>query len=156
MVRGRQGVAELGAGTGLRRGLPGCDHLQGRDQGVVSRRSAYLAVGIDPDGYKDVLGIWIDAAEGAKFWLRVCNELANRGVDGVIFVCVAGLKGLPEAIESVWPKAIVQTCVVHLIRASVRYPSWKDRKAIASALKEIYRAPNEQAATDALERFAER
>lgn len=127
-----------------------------RDNGVVSRKAAYLAVGIDSDGFKDCLGIWIDQAEGAKFWLKICNELANRGVEDVLFVCVDGLAGLPEAIESVWPKAIVQTCIVHLVRNSTRFASWKDRKAITAALKEIYRAPNEDAALDALERFEER
>lgn len=127
-----------------------------RDNGIVSRKSAYLAVGIDSEGFKDVLGIWIDQSEGAKFWLKICNELANRGVEDVIFVCVDGLKGLPEAIETVWPQAIVQTCVVHLIRASMRYVSWKERKTVSAALKEIYRAPNEDAALEALERFEER
>jgi putative transposase len=127
-----------------------------RDNGVVARKSAYLAVGIDSHGFKDVLGIWIDQAEGAKLWLKICNELANRGVEDVIFVCVDGLKGLPEAIESVWPQAIVQTCVVHLVRASTRYAVWKERKAISDGLKELYRAPNEHAALEALERFEER
>jgi putative transposase len=127
-----------------------------RDHGVVARKAAYLAVGIDSAGYKDVLGIWIDQAEGAKFWLKICNELANRGVEDVIFVCVDGLKGLPEAIESVWPNAIVQTCVIHLVRASTRYASWKERKPITDGLKAIYRAPNEDAALEALERFEER
>ncbi len=127
-----------------------------RDQGVVSRKSAYLAVGIDSEGFKDVLGIWIDQAEGAKFWLKICNELANRGVEDVIFVSVDGLKGLPEAIETVWPQAIIQTCVVHLIRASMRYVSWKERKTVTAALREIYQAPNEDAARDALGRFEER
>ncbi len=100
-----------------------------RDQGVVTRKSAYLAVGIDPEGFKDVLGIWIDQAEGAKLWLRICNELANRGVNDVIFVCVDGLKGLPEAIESVWPNAIVQTSLVHDPRARVptRHPCRRER-----------------------------
>jgi putative transposase len=127
-----------------------------RDNGVVARKAAYLAVGIDADGFKDVLGIWIDQAEGAKFWLKICNELANRGVEDVIFVCVDGLKGLPEAIETVWPRAIVQTCVIHLIRASMRYVSWKERKTVSAAIKEIYRAPNEQAALEALERCEQR
>jgi putative transposase len=126
-----------------------------RDQGVVARKSAYLAVGIDSEGIKDVLGIWIDQAEGAKFWLKICNELAARGVEDVIFVCVDGLKGLPEAIESVWPQAIVQTCVVHLVRASTRYVSYRDRKTVCAGLKEIYHAPNEEAALAALERFEE-
>jgi putative transposase len=127
-----------------------------RDGGVVARKAAYLAVGIDSAGHKDVLGIWIDQSEGAKFWLKICNELATRGVEDVIFVCVDGLKGLPEAIESVWPRAIVQTCVIHLVRASTRYASWKERKAITAALKEIYRAVDEQAALEALERFEDR
>lgn len=127
-----------------------------RTDGVVARKSAYLAVGIDSEGFKDVLGIWIDQAEGAKFWLRICNELATRGVEDVIFVCVDGLKGLPEAIESVWPQAIVQTCVVHLVRASTRYVSYTDRKAVCAGLKEIYHAASEEAALAALERFEER
>lgn len=117
-----------------------------RDQGVVASKSAYIAIGVDSHGIKDVLGIWIDQAEGAKFWLKICNELANRGVEDVLFVCCDGLKGLPDAIESVWPKALVQTCVVHLVRASTRYAGWKERKHVAAGLKEIYRAPNEDAA----------
>lgn len=127
-----------------------------RTDGVVARKSAYLAIGIDSEGFKDVLGIWIDQAEGAKFWLKICNELATRGVEDVIFVCVDGLKGLPDAIESVWPRAIVQTCVVHLVRASTRYVSYTDRKTVCAGLKEIYHAPNEEAALAALERFEER
>lgn len=127
-----------------------------RTDGVVARKSAYLAIGIDSEGFKDVLGIWIDQSEGAKFWLKICNELATRGVEDVIFVCVDGLKGLPEAIESVWPQAIVQTCVVHLVRASTRYVSYGDRKAVCAGLREIYHAPNEEAAFAALERFEER
>lgn len=127
-----------------------------RTDGIVTRKAAYLAIGIDSEGFKDVLGIWIDQAEGAKFWLKICNELRTRGVEDVIFVCVDGLKGLPEAIESVWPQTIVQTCVVHLVRASTRYVSYKDRKAVCAGLKEIYYAVDEQAALDALERFEQR
>lgn len=126
-----------------------------RHDGMVRNKAVYLAVGIDSEGGKDVLGLWIDTAEGAKFWLKICNELATRGVEDVLFVCCDGLPGLPEAIESVWPHAIVQTCVVHLVRASMRYVSYKDRKLVAAHLKEIYRAPNEQAAEEALDRFAE-
>jgi putative transposase len=127
-----------------------------RDQGVVSNKAAYLAVGVDVDGIKDVLGIWIDTSEGAKFWLRVMSELRQRGVEDVIFVCCDGLKGLPEAIETVWPQAIVQTCVVHLIRASLRYCSYKDRKAVTTDLKTIYRAVNDTEAAKALDAFEAR
>lgn len=127
-----------------------------RDNGVVTRKSAYIAIGVDRDGYRDILGIWIGQAEGAKFWLKIVNELANRGVADVLFVCVDGLKGLPEAIETVWPQAIVQTCVVHLVRASTHYANWKERKTISSMMKEIYRAPNETAAAEALDRLEQR
>lgn len=121
-----------------------------RHEGIVQNKAAYLAVGIDVDGVKDVLGIWIDTTEGAKFWLRICNELATRGVEDVIFVCCDGLTGLPDAITTVWPSAIVQTCVVHLVRNTLRYVSYKDRKLVASMLKEIYRAPNQDAARESL------
>lgn len=124
-----------------------------RHEGMVINKAAYLAVGIDADGFKDVLGIWIDATEGAKFWMQICNELKTRGVADVIFVCCDGLTGLPAAIEAVWPDALVQTCVVHLVRASLRFVSYKDRKRVCAALKEIYRAPNETAANQALDRF---
>lgn len=127
-----------------------------RDDGQVVNKAAYLAVGIDAEGFKDVLGIWIDTTEGAKFWMQICNELKTRGVDDVIFVCCDGLTGLPDAIEAVWPDTLVQTCVVHLVRASLRFVSYRDRKTVTAALKEIYRAPNEQAASDALGRFEER
>lgn len=124
-----------------------------RHEGMVKNKAAYIAIGIDADGAKDVLGLWIDTTEGAKFWLKVCNELKTRGVDDVIFVCCDGLTGLPDAIEAVWPDALVQTCVVHLVRASLRFVSYKDRKKVAAALKEVYRAPNEDAALQALERL---
>lgn len=127
-----------------------------RDQGVVSNKAAYLAVGVDVDGIKDVLGIWIDTSEGAKFWLRVMSELRSRGVEDVIFVCCDGLKGLPDAIETVWPQAIVQTCVVHLIRASLRYCGYKERRAVTADLKTIYRAVNDTEAAKALDAFEAR
>jgi putative transposase len=91
-----------------------------RHEGAVRNKAAHLAIGVDVEGRKHVLGIWLETAEGAKFWLRVITELRNRGVEDVIFVCCDALKGLPEAIEAVWPQASVQTCVVHLIRASLR------------------------------------
>ena len=127
-----------------------------RDQGVVANKAAYLAVGVDVDGIKDVLGIWIDTSEGAKFWLRIMSELRQRGVEDVIFVCCDGLKGLPDAIETVWPHATVQTCVVHLIRASLRYCSYKDRTAVTRDLKTVYRAVNDKEAAKALDGFADR
>ncbi|MGH3966296.1 MAG: IS256 family transposase, partial [Pseudonocardiaceae bacterium] len=105
-----------------------------RDQGVVGNKAAHLAVGIDVEGRKHVLGIWLETNEGAKFWLKVCNELRNRGVADVLIVVCDGLKGLPEAIEAVWPQAWVQTCIVHLVRASLVLCSYKDRKAVAASL----------------------
>jgi putative transposase len=125
-----------------------------RTNGHVINRCAYLAVGVDVDGRKHVLGVWLgDGGEGAKFWLSVLTELKNRGVTDVIFCCCDGLKGLPDAIEATWPQASVQTCVVHLIRASIRYCSWKDRKMITKALRPIYTAPGVEAATDAMDTF---
>ena len=102
--------------------------------GIVQNRPAYLAVGVDLEGRKHVLGIWIGDSngEGAKFWLKVLSELKNRGVNDVLIVACDGLKGLPESIETVWPQAVIQTCVVHLLRGSFRYASYKDRKKIAT------------------------
>ncbi|MGH3430070.1 MAG: IS256 family transposase [Mycobacteriales bacterium] len=125
-----------------------------RTQAVVSNRPAYLAVGVDVEGRKHVLGVWLgDGGEGAKFWLAVLTEIRNRGVADVIFVCCDGLKGLPDAIEATWPHANVQTCVVHLIRASTRYCSWKDRKRICAALRPVYSAVSVDAAADAMDTF---
>lgn len=124
-----------------------------RDGGHVRNKAAHIAVGVDMDGIKHVLGIWVQATEGAKFWAMVCSELANRGVQDVLIVCTDGLTGFPEAIAATWPEATVQTCVVHLIRASMRFVNYKDRKAVAAALKPIYQAVNEDAALEALEAF---
>lgn len=126
--------------------------------GMVQNRPAYLAVGVDLDGRKHVLGIWIGDGdgEGSKFWLGVLSELKNRGVADVLIVCCDGLKGLPEAIEAVWPNAVVQTCVVHLLRASFRYGSSDDRKKLAPALRPIYTAASVDAAAEALDDFEER
>ena len=121
-----------------------------REGGTVDNRAAHLAVGVDVDGFKHVLGIWIAENEGAKFWQNVLNELVNRGVKDVLIVCCDGLTGLPDAIANVWPNAIVQTCVVHLIRASMRFVSQGDRKAVMKGLKPIYEAVNEAAARQAL------
>lgn len=120
-----------------------------QDHRVVSR-SAYIAVGVDLDGIKHVLGIWVQDTEGAAFWAHVCADLANRGVRDVLIVCCDGLTGLPEAIEATWPDSLVQTCTVHLIRASMRFVSYADRKRVAAELKKIYTAPNEDAALEAL------
>lgn len=123
-----------------------------RDSGMVRNKAAYLAVGVDVEGRKHVLGIWIGAGdEGAKYWLSVLTEIKNRGVADVIFVCCDGLKGLPDAIEATWPQAIVQTCVVHLIRGSIRYCSYQDRKKVAAALKPIYTAVSLEAAESAMD-----
>ena len=124
-----------------------------RHDGAVRNKAAHIAIGVDVEGRKHVLGIWLETAEGAKFWLRVITELRNRGVEDVIFVCCDGLKGLPEAIEAVWPQASVQTCVVHLIRASLRFCSYKDRKAVVRDLKPIYKAVNVDEATLMFEAF---
>ena len=121
----------------------------------VASRSAHIAVGVDMDGIKHVLGIWVQAEEGASFWAHVCAELANRGVKDVLIVCCDGLTGLPEAIEATWPQATVQTCVVHLIRASMRFVSYGDRWKVAAALKAVYTAPNQEAAWQALTDFSE-
>ncbi len=123
--------------------------------GVVANRPAYLAVGVDLDGRKHVLGIWIgdSEAEGAKFWLSVLSELKNRGVSDVLIVVCDGLNGLPDAIEAVWPQATVQTCVVHLLRGSFRYASYQDRKKIAASLRPIYTAPSIDAAEAAMAAF---
>jgi putative transposase len=122
-----------------------------RDSGSVKNKAAHLAVGVDLEGRKEVLGIWIETTEGAKFWLRVLNELKARGVADVLIVVCDGLTGLPESITAVWPAATVQTCIVHLIRASLRWVNYKDRKRIAAALRTIYAAPTEAAARDALD-----
>ncbi len=111
-----------------------------RDEGFVRNKAVYIALAILPDGTKEILGIWIEQTEGAKFWLRVMNELKNRGVADILIAVVDGLKGFPEAITAVFPETVVQTCIVHLIRHSLSFVSWKDRRAVVSALRAIYRA----------------
>jgi transposase-like protein len=124
-----------------------------RDGAHVRNKAAHIAVGVDMDGIKHVLGIWVQTTEGAKFWAGVCAELANRGIRDVLIVCCDGLTGFPEAIEATWPQATVQTCVVHLIRAAMRFVSYSERKGVAAALKPIYTAVNEEAALEALVAF---
>jgi len=126
-----------------------------REGHQVRNRAAHIAVGVDVDGIKHVLGIWVEATEGAKFWGGVCAELKNRGVRDVLIVCCDGLTGFPEAIEATWPQATVQTCVVHLIRAAMRFVSYKDRKTVAKALKPIYTAPTIEAAETAMLEFGD-
>jgi len=124
-----------------------------RDQGTVSNKAAYLALGLTPDGRKHVLGLWIDPNEGAKFWLRIVNELRNRGVKDILIAVVDGLKGFPEAINAAFPQTLVQTCVVHLLRNALAYVSWQDRKPVVAALKPIYQAATVEAAQLALDSF---
>lgn len=126
-----------------------------RDEGTVRNKAVYLAIGVAPDGGKEVLGMWVEQTEGARFWLRVMNELRNRGVEDTLFAVVDGLQGFPEAITAVFPQATVQTCVVHLIRHALAFTNWKDRRAVAAALKAIYQAPSAEAAAHALEAFAQ-
>lgn len=125
-----------------------------RDEGTVRSKAVYLALGVTPAGHKDVLGLWIEQTEGAKFWLRVMTDLQARGVQDVMYAVVDGLKGFPEAITSVFPQATIQTCIVHLLRHSLNFVTWTDRKAVAAALKAIYQAQNATAAEQELERFA--
>jgi putative transposase len=126
-----------------------------RDGGQVRNKACYLVVGVGVDGVKHVLGIWVQQAEGAKFWMQVCTELRNRGVRDVLIACCDGLNGLPEAIEAVWPHTTVQTCTVHLIRAAMKFVSYTDRRAMIAALKEIYTAATLQAAETAMLAFAD-
>ena len=124
-----------------------------RDEGLVRNKAVYLAIGITCNGYKEVLGLWIEQTEGAKFWLRVMNELKARGTQDLLVAVVDGLKGFPEAITSVFPDCVVQTCIVHLIRYSLQFASWKERRPLAKALRAIYSAPSAEAAAVELDRF---
>lgn len=124
-----------------------------RDEGLVQNKSVYLAIGVRPCGRKEVLGLWIEQTEGAKFWLRVMNEIKARGTHDILIAVVDGLKGFPEAIMAAFPEAVVQTCIVHLIRYSMQFASWKERKEIAAELKSIYRATDAAAASSALDAF---
>jgi putative transposase len=126
-----------------------------RSDGGVSNKAVYLALGIQADGQRGVLGLWIEQTEGAKFWLKVFNDLKTRGLNDILIAVVDGLKGLADAINTVYPKATVQTCIVHLIRNSLDYTGWKDRKLVAQALRPIYTAVSEQAARDELQAFAD-
>jgi len=133
-----------------------CIVVKSREDGKVENRSVYLALGINMEGQKELLGIWIAQNEGAKFWLGVITELSNRGVKDIFIACVDGLKGFPEAIESVFPKTQIQLCIVHMIRNSVKYVNWKDRKVICGDLKTIYTSATEQQAEIALDEFGKK
>ena len=124
-----------------------------RDDGVVRNKAVYLALGVRRDGTREILGIWIENTEGAKFWLKVFNELRNRGTADILIAVTDGLNGMEQALAAAFPKTTLQTCIVHLIRNSLDYASWKDRKALAAALRPIYAAPTAEAAEAALDAF---
>lgn len=130
-------------------------YVKMRHEGRVENRAVYVAIGVTMEGRKQVLGLWTSANEGAKFWLTILTELRNRGVKDIFIACVDGLKGFPQAIESVFPQAQVQLCIVHLVRASLNYASWKDRKQVAAALKPIYKAATAEQGEQELQKFIE-
>lgn len=124
-----------------------------KEDAVVQSKAVYLALGVQRDGCRDILGMWIEGTEGAKFWMKVFNDLKTRGVQDILIAVTDGLKGMPQALEAVFPKTTLQTCIVHLIRNSLDYANWKDRKALAAALKPIYTAVNADAAQTELDAF---
>lgn len=126
-----------------------------REDAVVRNKAVYLALGVLPDGTRDILGLWIEGTEGAKFWMKVFNDLKTRGVGDILIAVTDGLKGIPEALAAVFPATTLQTCIVHLIRNSLDYASWKDRKALAAAIRPIYTAVSAEAALAALDAFAD-
>ena len=126
-----------------------------KDDAVVRSKAVFLALGILPDGSKDILGLWIENTEGAKFWMKVFNELKSRGCNDILIAVTDGLKGMSEALAAVYPDTTLQTCIVHLIRNSLDYASWKERKGLAAALKPIYKAATAEAAQAELEAFAQ-
>lgn len=131
-------------------------HFKVRDEHRIVSKAAYICMGIDMEGYKDILGIWIGEAEGAKFWLGVCNDLNNRGVKDILIACMDGLKGLPDAIKAVFPDVCIQNCVVHQIRNSMRYVSYKHRKEFMKDLKLVYKADTEEIALTQLDNLKEK
>ena len=133
-----------------------CIHVKVRDGGVVRAKAVYLALGINMTGEKEVLGLWIAQTEGAKFWLQVVTELKNRGVQDIFIACVDGLKGFPEAIETVYPQTAVQLCIVHMVRNSLNYVGWKMRKVVAADLRSIYTAATESEAQIRLQAFEDK
>lgn len=130
-------------------------HFKVREDGRIVTKAAYVALGIDAEGCKDILGIWVGENEGAKFWLKVCTELKNRGVEDILIVCIDGLKGFPDAIRTVFPDTRVQICVIHQIRNTLKYVSYKDQKAFMKDLKRVYAAESEEIAMGNLESMME-
>ena len=126
-----------------------------RSNGKIVNKAVYICLGYTMEGYKDILGLWVDEAEGAKFWLGICNDLKNRGVKEILIACMDGLKGLPQAIQTVFPSANIQTCIVHQIRNSMKYISSKDKKSFMKDLKEVYKAATEELALAQLDKLKE-
>ena len=126
-----------------------------RSNGKIVNKAVYICLGYTMEGYKDILGMWVDEAEGAKFWLGICNDLKNRGVKEILIACMDGLKGLPQAIQTVFPSANIQTCIVHQIRNSIKYIASKDKKSFMKDLKEVYKAPTEELALAQLDKLKE-
>lgn len=131
-----------------------CIVVKVRQNGSVINKAVFLALGINTEGQKELLGMWLAENEGAKFWLNVLTELKNRGLQDILIACVDGLKGFPDAINSVYPQTHIQLCIIHMVRNSLKYVSWKDYKAVTSGLKAVYQAPTEEAALMALDAFA--
>ncbi len=131
-------------------------HLKMRTDGIVQTRAVYLALGVNLEGHKELLGLWIGEKEGSKFWLTILTELRNRGVQDILIACVDGLTGFPEAIASEFPKTEIQLCIVHMVRNSLRFVSWKERKIVAKDLRAIYTSPTADSAQAALDEFAEK
>lgn len=127
-----------------------------RSNGKIVNKAVYICLGYTLEGYKDILGIWVDEAEGAKFWLSICNDLKNRGVKKILIACMDGLKGLPQAIKTVFPTVDIQTCIVHQIRNSIKYIASKDKKAFMKDLKEVYKAITEELALAQLDNLKEK
>ncbi|ELM3739591.1 IS256 family transposase [Yersinia ruckeri] len=131
-----------------------CIVVKVRHNGSVINKAVFLALGINTEGQKELLGMWLAENEGAKFWLGILTELKNRGLQDILIACVDGLKGFPDAINSVYPQTHIQLCIIHMVRNSLKYVSWKDYKGVTSGLKEVYQAPTEEAALVALDKFA--
>ncbi|HAI8287844.1 TPA: IS256 family transposase [Escherichia coli] len=132
-----------------------CIVVKVRQNGSVINKAVFLALGINTEGQKELLGMWLAENEGAKFWLSVLTELKNRGLQDILIACVDGLKGFPDAINSVYPQTHIQLCIIHMVRNSLKYVSWKDYKAVTSGLKAVYQAPTEEAALMELDAFAD-
>ena len=133
-----------------------CIHVKTRDNHMICNKAVYIALAINMEGQKEILGLWISKNEGAKFWMQVITELKNRGVEDILIACVDGLKGFEEAIHTIFPRTTVQLCIVHMVRNSLKFVPWKDKKAVAADLKAIYSASSEEAAMLALEQFQEK